>query len=259
MENPIVFEVNNSIARITFNRPDAFNSFTRAMVFELFDALHKCENEDVRVVVISGNGKAFGAGQDLKEVLDQENGLDLEKILIEHYEPLIKQIRNLKKPIVAKVNGIAAGASANVALACDIIVAKESAAFYQAFSAIGLIPDSAGTYFLPRHIGFNKALAISILGDKIKAREAENMGMIYKAFADDIFEESTEKIITKLAKMPTLGIANIKAAFNQSLKNNLEEQLLVERRYQIACSETEDYNEGIKAFIEKRKPVFKGK
>ena len=259
MEKPLLFEISDHIARIRFNRPKSYNSFNREMVLAFQEALKRCEEDDVRVVVISGTGKSFGAGQDLKEVLDTDNGLNLEKILVEHYEPLIKQLRKLEKPIVAKVNGVAAGAAANVALACDIVVAVESAVFYQAFSAIGLIPDSAGTYFLPRHIGFNKALSICILGDKIKATDAEAMGMIYKVFPDEEFDSAVEKILAKLAKMPTRGIANIKAAFNNSLGNSLEEQLLVERKYQIASSETKDHKEGINAFVEKRKPVFIGK
>jgi len=193
------------------------------------------------------------------EVTDQAQNPGFKKILEEHYGPIIEKIRTTAKPIVAAVNGVAAGAGANIALACDIVVATESASFIQAFSAIGLIPDSGGTFFLPRLIGFQKASALAMLGDKVSATEAEQLGMIYKVFSNDSFEEEVEKIANKLAKMPTKGLALTKQAFNSSFNNDLSSQLAVESKLQIEASDTEDYTEGVAAFIEKRKPNFKGK
>jgi 2-(1,2-epoxy-1,2-dihydrophenyl)acetyl-CoA isomerase len=165
----------------------------------------------------------------------------------------------LDKPVVAAVNGVAAGAGANIALACDIVLASEAASFIQAFSAIGLIPDSGGTFFLPRLVGFQKALALAMLGDKVSAIEAEKMGMIYKAVPVEEFEKVVQTISEKLAQMPTYGLALTKKAFNESLSNNLERQLEAESRLQIEASESEDCRDGITAFVEKRKPTFKGK
>ena len=180
-------------------------------------------------------------------------------LLEEHYRPIVLKIRNLEKPVIAAVNGVAAGAGANIALACDIVVASEKASFIQAFSGIGLIPDSGGTFFLPRLVGFQKAVAISMLGDKISAEEAEQMGMIYKVFPVAEFEEQVQKLSSRLAQMPTKGLALTKQAFNSTMTNSLEEQLAVENEAQIAASLTDDYQEGVQAFLEKRKPVFKGR
>lgn len=256
----IRLDINDNIATITLNRPESYNSFNREMALACQDALDTCaENKDIRAVLITGEGKAFCAGQDLKEVTDPENHPGFKKILEEHYAPIIRKIRALEKPVIAAVNGVAAGAGANIALACDIVIAHESARFIQAFSAIGLIPDSAGTFFLPRLIGFQKALAISMLGDKIGAAEAERMGMIYKAIPADSYEDEVQKIAQKLSQMPTKGLALTKAAFNQSMTNDLEAQLSLENVYQIEASETEDYREGVTAFVDKRKPNFKGR
>lgn len=258
MEN-IIFTKDKGIAKITLNRPKAFNSFNRAMALELQDALDDCNADaSVRAIIINGEGKAFCAGQDLGEVTDPENNPGFEKILDEHYGPIIKKLRSTMKPIVAAVNGVAAGAGANIALACDIVVAKESVSFIQAFSAIGLIPDSGGTFFLPRLIGFQKASALAMLADKVSAKEAERMGMIYKVIADDDFDAEVEKLVQKLANMPTKGLALTKQALNEAYNNNLNEQLDLESKLQIEASKTNDYHEGVAAFLEKRKPNFKG-
>ena len=257
--NPILLKIENKIAFITLNRPEVFNSFNRDMALSLQSILDDCEtNNDVRAIVLSGNGKAFCAGQDLKEVTSPELNPGFKKILEEHYNPIIIRIRNIEKPIIASVNGVAAGAGANIALACDIVVAHEKAHFIQAFSLIGLIPDSAGTYFLPRLIGFQKATALAMLGDKISAEEAERLGMIYKFVPSKEFEETVQSIAQKLANMPTKALGLIKQTFNQSLTNTLEEQLALESKLQIEAAGTEDYAEGVAAFIEKRTPNFKG-
>ncbi|MCB0462500.1 MAG: enoyl-CoA hydratase-related protein [Flavobacteriaceae bacterium] len=260
MSNSILLKIENKIAFITLNRPEVFNSFNREMALNLQSILDDCEtNNDVRAIVITGGGKAFCAGQDLKEVTSPELNPGFKKILEEHYNPIILRIRNIEKPIIAAVNGVAAGAGANIALACDIVVANQKAHFIQAFSLIGLIPDSAGTFFLPRLIGFQKATALAMLGDKISAEEAERLGMIYKFVPSDEFEETIQKIAQKLANMPTKALGLIKKTFNQSLTNTLEEQLALESKHQIEAAGTEDYAEGVAAFIEKRTPNFKGK
>ncbi|WP_121667692.1 enoyl-CoA hydratase-related protein [Mesonia aquimarina] len=259
MSKSIQVEIQNKVAKISLNRPEVFNSFNREMALSLQEELKKCaENNEVRAILLSGNGKAFCAGQDLKEVTDPDLNPGFKAILEEHYNPIIQLIRSIEKPIVAAVNGVAAGAGANIALACDIVVASEHAAFIQAFSKIGLIPDSAGTFFLPRLIGFQKASALAMLGDKVSAQEAEELGMIYKYFSAENFEEESTKIVEKLANMPTRALALTKEALNQSLTNNLEEQLALESKNQIAAASTADYKEGVNAFVEKRKPNFKG-
>lgn len=256
----ILFDIENGIARITLNRPKSFNSFNREMALSLQRRLDECnEDELVRVVVLSGVGKAFCAGQDLVEVTDQAQNPGFTKILDEHYGPIIKKIRGLQKPVIAAVNGVAAGAGANIALACDIVVAHEKVSFIQAFSGIGLIPDSGGTFFLPRLIGFQKASALAMLGDKVGAAEAEKMGMIYKVFSVESFDEEVIRLAEKMATMPTKGLALTKQALNSALTNDLNAQLDVESKLQIIASETDDYKEGVAAFLEKRKPDFKGK
>lgn len=260
MNKNIQVEIKNQVAFISFNRPKVFNSFNREMAFELQDALKDAaKNDEVRAILLTGNGKAFCAGQDLKEVTDPELNPGFKAILEEHYNPVIKLIRETAKPVIAAVNGVAAGAGANIALACDVVVASENAAFIQAFSKIGLIPDSAGTFFLPRLIGFQKASAIAMLGDKIEAQEAERLGMIYKYFSAENFTEESEKLALKMAKMPTKALALTKEALNQSLSNNLDEQLALESKFQIEAASTKDYKEGVNAFVEKRKPEFEGR
>ena len=256
----IELKIENKIAYIKLNRPEVFNSFNREMALRLQDTLDDCEaNNDVRAIVLTGNGKAFCAGQDLKEVTSPELNPGFKKILEEHYNPIILRIRNIEKPIIGAVNGVAAGAGANIALACDVVIANENASFIQAFSLIGLIPDSAGTFFLPRLIGFQKASALAMLGDKVSAKEAERLGMIYKYVPSDAFEDTINKIALKMANMPTKALGLIKKTLNESLTNNLEEQLALESKCQIEAASSEDYTEGVAAFIEKRKPNFKGK
>lgn len=257
--NSIELNIENKVAYIKLNRPDVFNSFNREMALSLQNVLDNCANDEhVRAIVLTGNGKAFCAGQDLKEVTSPELNPGFRKILEEHYNPIIQKIRNIEKPIIAAVNGVAAGAGANIALACDIVVASELASFIQAFSKIGLIPDSGGTFFLPRLIGFQKASALMMLGDKVSALEALNMGMIYKIFPVGIFDEEVKSLAENLAQMPTKAIGLTKRLLNQSMTNNLEQQLALESDLQIEASSSYDYNEGVTAFVEKRKPEFKG-
>jgi len=243
---------------IKLNRPKVFNSFNKDMALTLQAILDDCEkNADVRAILLTGEGKAFCAGQDLQEITDP-NGPALSDIVSQHYNPIIERIRNIEKPIVCAVNGVAAGAGANIALACDITIAGESVAFIQAFSKIGLIPDSGGTFFLPRIIGMQKATALMMLADKIMAIDAEKMGMIYKVYPDDLLMEETLKVAKKLAALPTIGLGLTKRALNKSLTNDLTAQLALEDELQTAAGKTYDYNEGVAAFLEKRKPNFKG-
>ncbi|MEP6512468.1 MAG: enoyl-CoA hydratase-related protein [Parafilimonas sp.] len=248
----------NNIAHITLNRPDKLNSFNREMALLFQQKLDECQqSKEVRCVFITGAGKAFSAGQDLAEVADP-NDPGIGKILSEHYNPIITRIRFLEKPVVAAVNGVAAGAGANIALCCDVVIASESASFIQAFSKIGLIPDSSGTYFLPRLIGFQKASALMMLGEKVSAAEAERLGMLYKVFGDDVFKEESEKIAETLAQLPTRGLWFNKKALNDSFSNSLQEQLHTEDYLQRKAGATADYKEGVTAFLEKRKPIFNG-
>ena len=255
----IILKIEDSIAFITLNRPEVFNSFNREMALLMQDTLDQCDKDDnIRAIVITGSGKAFCAGQDLKEVTTPELNPGFRKILEEHYNPIVERIRNIEKPVIAAVNGVAAGAGANIALACDIVVASENAAFIQAFSKIGLVPDSAGTFFLPRLIGFQKASALMMLGDKVGAQEAFEIGMIYKFYAVALFEEEVQKLAVTLSKMPTHALALTKKLLNKSMMNNLQEQLALESDLQIDASASNDYQEGVNAFMEKRTPEFKG-
>ena len=255
----LITEIDNGVLYITLNRPDKYNSGTQEMAFAFHKALDKArDNDDVRAVYITGAGKAFCAGQDLGEIVDP-NGPELPSIVKDHYNPTVERIRKLNKPVVAAVNGVAAGAGANIALACDVVVASEGASFIQAFSKIGLIPDSGGTYTLPRLIGLQRASALMMLGDKVSAADALQMGMLYKVFPIDTFVEESKKIVHKLAKMPTKALGMTKILLNESIKNSLKQQLELEGRYQELASHTEDYTEGVDAFLEKRKPTFKGK
>jgi 2-(1,2-epoxy-1,2-dihydrophenyl)acetyl-CoA isomerase len=257
--NSILCKVENKVAYITLNRPEVFNSFNREMALSLQKTLDDCATDaNVRAIAITGSGKAFCAGQDLKEVTTPDLNPGFRKILEEHYNPIIEKIRTIDKPIVAAVNGVAAGAGANIALACDIVVAAENASFIQAFSKIGLIPDSAGTFFLPRLIGFQKASALMMLGDKVGAKEAFEIGMIYKFYPVAFFEEEVEKLAVTLSEMPTHALALTKKLLNRSMINNLQEQLAMESDLQIDASSSNDYQEGVNAFMEKRAPEFKG-
>ncbi len=251
--------IENSVLFISLNRPEVFNSFNREMAIALQEKLDSAAtNDTVRAIVITGEGKAFCAGQDLVEATDP-NGPELQSIVREHYNPIIEKIRSIEKPVIAAVNGVAAGAGANIALACDIVLAKESASFIQAFSKIGLIPDSGGTFFLPRLVGMQKALALMITGEKVMASDAEKMNMIFKAIPDDSFDEEVRKLAQTLAQMPTKGIGLTKRAVNESWNNSLLEQLKREEELQTEAGKSFDFNEGVTAFLEKRKPTFKGK
>jgi 2-(1,2-epoxy-1,2-dihydrophenyl)acetyl-CoA isomerase len=255
---PILSEIRNNIAFITLNRPEKFNAFNREMALLFQETLDECErNNRLRCVYITGSGKAFSAGQDITEIVAPD-GPGMGKILKEHYSPIVTKIRNLNKPIIAAVNGVAAGAGANIALCCDVVVATQSALFIQAFSRIGLIPDSAGTFFLPRLIGFQKASAIMMLGDKISAQEAEKAGMIYKFFNDTTFSEEAKKIAYALAELPTKALAYTKLALNKSMGNTFEQQLITEDELQQKAALTKDFTEGVVSFLEKRKAKFIG-
>lgn len=258
MQNSILLEIQENIAIITLNRPDKFNSFNREMALRMQAILDECEsNPSVRCIYLTANGKGFCAGQDLAE-LTGDNPPTISQILSEHYNPIITRLRNIPLPIVCAVNGVAAGAGANIALACDVVVASEAASFIQAFSKIGLIPDSGGTFTLPRLIGFQRASALMMLGDKVSATEALQMGMLYKVFSNETFKEESMKIASTLASMPTKGLAYTKYVLNQSMNNNLEQQLKLEDEFQKKSAATKDYKEGVNAFIEKRKPNFVG-
>lgn len=255
----ITFTIENAVARITFNRPQVFNSMHHAMRMEILEALDQCAQDDsIRAVYITGTGKAFCAGEDLQEVTDP-NGPSLTEIIGTGYNPMVLKIRNLEKPVVAAVNGVAAGAGANIALACDIVVATESASFTQAFSKIGLIPDSGGTWTLPRLVGMQRAAALMMLSDKISATEAAAMGMIWKVLPDDTFAADSLKLAETLAQMPTRGLALTKQALNQTFSNDFAAQAQLEDHLQSQAGQTHDYKEGVAAFLEKRKPVFTGK
>lgn len=256
----VTLQKQNGIATITLNRPKRFNSFNREMALRMQAVLEDCgKDETVRAVVITGAGRAFCAGQDIVEITTPELHPGFEAILEEQLPPIILKIRQLEKPVIGAVNGVAAGAGASVALACDVVVASEKASFIQAFSGIGLVPDSGASFLLPRLIGYQKAMALSMLGDKVKATEAERIGMIYKVVGADEFETVIAQLAQRMANMPTAALARTKQLFNETWHNTLEEQIALENKLQIESSETADYAEGVKAFIEKRKPVFKGK
>ncbi|HEX5003135.1 MAG TPA: enoyl-CoA hydratase-related protein [Bacteroidia bacterium] len=254
----LIFEVTSGVALLRLNRPEVLNSFNKEMALALQSALDECaKRDDIRAVLLTGEGRAFSAGQDLAEAVATD-GPALQSIVRDHYNPIILKIRNLMKPVVCAVNGVAAGAGANIALSCDIVFAAESASFIQAFSKIGLIPDSGGTYFLPRLIGMQRASALMMLGDKIGSAQALQMGMIYKVCADDQLAEITGKCAADLAKAPTKGLGYTKQALNNSMRATLEEQLEMEEQLQTLAGKTHDYNEGVNAFLGKRKPEFKG-
>ncbi len=258
MNTGIEVIIDGAVQIIKLNRPDVLNSFNRSMALALQAELDKARHDkNIRAVLITGNGKAFCAGQDLSEAIDA-SGPGIKNIVEEHYNPIITRLRHIEKPIVSAVNGVAAGAGANIALACDIVIASEQASFIQAFSKIGLIPDSGGTYFLPRLIGTQRASALMMLGDKVSANDALQMGMLYKVTSADKLMEDALAIAHKLAAMPTKALAYTKQLIYMSASNNLEKQLEAEGELQVKSAATYDYNEGVNAFLEKRPAVFKG-
>lgn len=253
----IKFTTEGNIGKIILNRPDTLNSFNREMAKQMQNALDVCASDkNIRAVYLTGEGRAFCAGQDLGEAVAP--GIKIKDIVRETYNPIIRKIRNMEKPVVCAVNGVAAGAGANIAFACDITCASESASFIQSFANIGLIPDSGGTFFLPRLAGLQRASAMAMLAEKIKAQQALEYGLIWKIFPDDKLQEETLALAQKLSAMPTKGLGLTKRLFNNSLFNDLETQLQMEEQIQQEAGDSYDYKEGVKAFLEKRKPVFKG-
>ena len=245
------------------NQPETFNSLNKILLKELRTFVHEAsKNPEVRCIAISGRGKAFCSGQNLKEALSLGNAEDdriIQRIVIDYYNPLVKEIAHAKKPVVSLVNGAAVGAGAMLALICDISLATESSYFSQAFVNIGLIPDTGGTYWLPKLLGRQQANYLAFTGKKLSATEAKNMGLIADVFPDENFMESAMEVLTTLSNLPTKAISLTKKAFNESYENSLNEQLDVEGILQQEAAETEDFREGVTAFLEKRKPNYKGK
>ena len=257
----ILYRNADGIARITLNRPDRLNSFTSSMHAELRDALARVgADKTVRVLLLTGAGRGFCAGQDLSDRAVAPGGapVDLGESIENNYRPLILGLRNLAMPVVCAVNGVAAGAGANIALACDIVVAARSASFIQAFCKIGLIPDSGGTYFLPRLLGTARAMGLAMLGDKLTAEQAEEWGLIWKCVDDAELVFTVDGLLSQLAQAPTRGLAAIKRALYSSSNGALEEALTLERELQRELGYSADYREGVDAFLNKRPPKFKG-
>lgn len=254
----ILSEKKGNVIVLRLNRPDKFNSFNREMALQLIADLDKAEKDkSTRAILLTGEGKAFCAGQDLAEAVDP-NGPGIKRIVEEHYNPIILKIRSIEKPVIAAVNGVAAGAGANIALACDIVYAARSAGFIQAFSKIGLIPDSGGTYTLPRLVGLQLASALMITGDKLGAEDALRFGLVYRVFEDAELAEKSMASATTIAGMPTRAIGLTKRLLNQTFSHDLEQQLKAEGEAQVQAANSFDYNEGVRAFLEKRKAEFKG-
>ena len=258
MENSVITSFQNGVCTITLNRPDVFNSFDQNMGRSFQLALDEAAgNRNVRCVVITGTGHAFCAGQDLKEVTS-EHSPGFKVIVEETYNRSVRRICDMEKPVVAAVNGVAAGAGANIALACDFVVAKSSVKFIQAFANIGLIPDSGGTFWLPRLVGMARAKALTMLGSPLVASEAQAMGLIHQAVDDEAFEDAVHALASKLANMPTRGLGLTKKALHAAMNHDLHAQLKLELDLQFEAAETSDYAEGVQAFLEKRKPQFTG-
>lgn len=258
----IRFESRDGIARITLNRPDRLNSFTTQMHGELRDALSRvAASGDARVLLLTGEGRGFCAGQDLSDRAVAPGGapVDLGASIEENYRPLVLGLRNLALPVVCAVNGVAAGAGANIALACDIVIACKSASFIQAFCRIGLVPDSGGTFVLPRLVGAARAMGLAMLGDKLSAEQAAQWGLIWKCVDDTDLAPTANALLAQLAQAPTGGLAAIKRALHASADNTLEQQLDVERDAQRELGLSADYREGVAAFLEKRPPRFTGR
>jgi 2-(1,2-epoxy-1,2-dihydrophenyl)acetyl-CoA isomerase len=260
-ERTVVLETADGVARLTLNRPDKLNSFTRAMHADLRDALTVIEREPaIRAVVLSGAGRGFCAGQDLSDLSFEPGAMtDLGALIEDTFNPLIRRLHALPKPVIAKVRGIAAGAGANLALACDLVVAGRSASFLQAFVNIGLVPDSGGTWLLPRAVGSARALGLAMLGEKLPAETAERWGMIWKCVDDATLDAEVDALAAKLAKMPTRAIAAVKQAMRHAATTDLDMQLDLERDLQSSLGASHDYSEGVNAFLQKRAPRFEGR
>ncbi|HSC97489.1 MAG TPA: 2-(1,2-epoxy-1,2-dihydrophenyl)acetyl-CoA isomerase PaaG [Casimicrobiaceae bacterium] len=261
-EEQIRYESSGGIARVTLNRPERLNSFTTQMHAELREALARvASGGEARVLLVTGQGRAFCAGQDLSDraVAPGEAPVDLGTSIEENYRPLVLTLRELPIPVVCAVNGVAAGAGANIALACDIVIAARSASFIQAFCKIGLVPDSGGTFFLPRLVGTARAMGLAMLGDKVTAEQAVSWGLIWKCVDDVDLGSTTEGLLAQLAQAPTRGLAAIKRALYASSGNTLSQQLDLERDLQRELGYSADYREGVAAFLEKRAPRFAGR
>ncbi len=258
----IRYKVGDAVAEIVLDRPDKLNSFNRAMAVELQDALKTAAaDEAVRALLLTGAGRGFCAGQDLADVLPEEGEppLDLGDIVRDSYNPVIRLLRGVEKPIVCAVNGVAAGAGANMAYACDLTLAADNAVFVQSFCKIGLVPDSGGTFILPRLVGPARAAAMTMLGEKVTAAQAFELGLIYRVCEPDALMDQATALAKKLATQPTKGLGYIKRALNASLGNDLDAQLELERELQGLAGRTDDYAEGVAAFLEKRPPQYRGR
>lgn len=254
----IDFKTDGAIARITLNRPERLNSFTAQMHGELRDVLANLG--DARVIVLTGAGRGFCAGQDLNDrAVAPGEAVDLGDTVEKSWNPLIRTLTSIPQPVIARVNGVAAGAGANVALACDIVVAAKSAKFIQSFSAIGLIPDSGGTWVLPRLVGQARALGLALTGEPLPAEKAAEWGLIWKAVEDEALDAEVDAIANKLASLPPLGLAAIKSMIRDSSTHTLDEELNLQRDAMRRLGFTEDYREGVAAFLEKRTPTFTGR
>lgn len=258
----ILFTIEQGVASLTLNRPDQLNSFNAQMHKEVREALKQVrQNAEVRCLLITGAGRGFCAGQDLgdRNVAPGTATPDLGESIEKNYNPLIRALRDLPMPVICAVNGVAAGAGANIALACDITLAAKSASFIQAFCKIGLVPDSGGTWTLPRAVGMARAKALALLGDRLSAEQAEQWGMIWRCVDDAALQDEALKLARQLATQPTYGLALIKRALNASASNSFDEQLDLERDLQRLAGRSEDYREGVSAFMAKRTPEFKGR